>query len=109
MAARLVFFIYAVFGDVAVRSDGHVKARTVGVGDDVFRPVVIDRTGWKIGDFDHGCRDTRVARMIFELHESVGVGDIERVADESHSERRIESLEKNMSGFGGAIGFDATQ
>ena len=47
--------------------------------------------------------------MIFKLHQGIGVGDRERVADKGHSERRVEPFEKYMPGFGGTIGLHTTQ
>ena len=95
--------INSELGGVAVRSDGHVQLRSVGVGDHVLRPVMIEPARGEIDDFHRGRGDLRLTLDVREFHQPVGVRDVESVADEGHSERRSEPRKKNRADVGDAV------
>ncbi|MNQ83357.1 hypothetical protein D3C85_984350 [compost metagenome] len=80
------FLIHAVFADVAVRADRDVQLAAVLAGDDVFGPVVIQRSARQVDDFDRLRLDGRVTGFIVEAQQSVGIGDVQVIADEGHAE-----------------------
>jgi len=57
----LLLFAETVLTGIAVRSDGHVEARSVAARDQILRPVMIERSRRQIGDLDACCRDLGLA------------------------------------------------
>ena len=67
---------------------------------------MVDRAGGEIDDLGRRRRDLDLPGRIRKAHDGVGVGDVERVADERHAERRVQILEKHRAGFGDAVAVD---
>ena len=99
----VLFLIEAVLAGVAIRADGGIELRTVAAGDDVLGPVVIDLSGWERRKRRRRRGDLGRAVLIGEADDSVGIGDIEIVADQRHAERRMEVLQKNRPRLRGPI------
>ena len=97
------FVIHSTLAPVAVRADGHIELRSIGVGDESTRPVVIDRSRREIDDFGWRRRDLGLARRVWEAHDGVRVRDVERIAHECHAEWGVQSLEKDRPCFGDTI------
>ena len=95
MAARLCLVRHPVLRDIAVGPDRDVEARSVDARDHVLGPVMIDGTRGQIDDLLARLRDLRGARSVGKAQNRVGAGDVQIVADERHSERRIESLQEH--------------
>src|SRR5690606_11209894 len=71
----LVF--HAVLADVAVGPYGHVQPAAVGTGNHVLRPVMVDRTGRKIGHLGSLPGQLHIALVVGITHEGVRIGDVE--------------------------------
>ena len=99
----------AVLADIAVGADGHIELRTVGVGDDVLGPVMVDRAGRKIDDLLAFLRDARLAVTIGEAQHGIGVGDIERIAGQGHAERRVQAGDEDVALIGDAVAIGVAQ
>src|SRR5262249_13749683 len=57
-----------VLGRVAVGADSHIKLRAVLAGNDVFGPMVVDRSAWQVDNFAAVFGDLGHALAIFETH-----------------------------------------
>ena len=100
---------HAVLADIAVRADGGVEQLAVGTGDDIFGPVVVDRPGRQIDELASSARDRRIAVLIIEAHDGVGVGNVKTVANQGHAEGRVEALQENRAEVGDTITVAVTQ
>jgi len=81
----ILLFVQTIFRRVAVRSDGHVKARAVTGRDEVLSPVMIDLAGGKLGDFFARALYLRFAVEIGDAHDRIRIGDIKIMANEGHA------------------------
>jgi hypothetical protein len=81
------FGLHAALADVAVGAHGHVELAAVGIGDDVFGPVVVDGAGRKVHDLDGRRRDAGLARLVGKAHDGIGVGHVKIIAHQHHAER----------------------
>ena len=89
-----LFGCHAALGDVAVRAHGHIKLRPSRIGDQVLRPVVVDRAAGQGGELGAGRGDLRVASFVGEAEHGVGVGNKQGVADQGHAEWRVQAFEQ---------------
>ena len=92
----------AVLADVAVGADRYVKLGTVAIGDDVFGPVVVD-AGRQLGHQRWRRGDLGLAFDVRHLHQRIGVGNEELVADQHHAERRGKVLQEHFLDFSHTI------
>src|SRR3954453_12592900 len=102
-SGALVFSVDAILADVAVRPDARVQLRAVDTRDQILRPMMIDRAGGQGREHGRRTRRPERARRVADLHDGIAVGDVQRVADERHPERRIEMIEKDGARLGHAI------
>ena len=65
--------------------------------------------GLEADEFSPGRGDAVRARHIREGHHAVGVADIERVAQQRHAERLVQSLHENLARFGDAVAIGVAQ
>ena len=93
-----LFPLQAVFAHIAVGADGGVQLRSVRAGDDIFGPMVIERPARKVRHLDAGGGDFFHALAVVKPQNGVGIGDIERVADQRHSKRRVQVLHEYVLG-----------
>ncbi len=100
---------HALLADVAVRADRRVEPAAVAAGDDVLGPVVIDRAARQVDDLASRLADSRLARLVREAHDRVGVGDVEVVADERHAERRHQPFEEGGTALRDAVAVAVAQ
>jgi hypothetical protein len=86
----------------------HVELAAVAARDQVLRPVVVDPRG-QVGHFLRGAGDARVAGLVGKPHDRIGVGDVEKTADERHAERRVEAFEECSARFGNSVAVGIAQ
>src|ERR1019366_10634479 len=91
--------VEAILGRIAVGADGSEKPGTVAARDHVLHPMMVDRAPWQVGDLDARSRDLRASFGVRKAHDSVGIGDVEVVADQRHADGGMKTLKKD--GFGG--------
>jgi len=77
----------------------HIETRTIAASNDILGPVMIDHARWQIGDFYAGRGDLRIALLVGEAHDRIGVGYIKLAADERHAEGRIEAAQVTFTSF----------
>ena len=93
----------SVFRHVAVRPDRRIKFGTVGTGDHVLRPVVIDATAGEIDDLDRCGDDAGRTWRVGEAYDRIRVGDVECISDQGHSERRVQIRNERRLGVRNAV------
>ena len=93
IAARPSSTVHAVFRDVAVRADRGVELLAIAAREQRLGPVVI-ASGRQVGDLRPLRRDSRRTCDVGKAQHRIGIGNIEIVADESHTERRIQALDE---------------
>jgi hypothetical protein len=71
--------------------------------------MVVDRSAGQRRQRRAGRGDPGVARRVGISHDGVGIGDVEVVADQRHTERRVQMIEKDAADFGYAIAVAVTQ
>src|SRR4029077_15183248 len=86
---------HAVFGDVAVGADADVKERAAWACHQALGPVVVDGAAGKRRQYGAGRGDLRIARRVGIANDRIGIGDIEVVADQGHTEGRVEVIEED--------------
>ncbi|MNU93079.1 hypothetical protein D3C71_830110 [compost metagenome] len=103
-----LFGRHAVLADVAVGADRDVQLAAVGAGDDVLGPVVVEAGGQRR---HHGGRgaDRGLALGVGHLHERVGVGDEELVADQRHAVGRCQVRQEHLLHLGQAVAVGVAQ
>ncbi len=99
----------AILADIAVGTDGHIKLRTIGIGDDVLGPVMVDGAGRKIDDLFAFFRNTCFAVMIGKAQHGIGISDIQRVAEKRHAERRVQPGDEDVPLVGNPIAIGVAQ
>jgi hypothetical protein len=99
----------AVLHGVAVRSDADIEPPPVGAGDEALVPMVIDPAGGQGADDASGAADPRRAGDVGEDQQAVAVGDVERVANEGHPERSVQSGDERRPGFRDAVAVGIAQ
>ena len=82
---------HAVLGDVGIGADPDIEP-PVGAGDEAFGPMVVPFRR-KPGDRPRRRGDRGCGRIVGEGDQRVGIGDVERVAEQGHAERRGEAGE----------------
>ena len=102
--------VHAIFGDVAVGADAHVELRSVLAGDQALGPVMVELVALarQVGDLDRRA-GAGVAFAIRHAHQRVGVGDIQRIADQGHAEWRGQVFQECGLEFGHAIAVGVAQ
>ena len=65
-----------VFADVAVRSHRHEQCGAIGIGDQVLRPVMVDRSSRQIDDLARRRGDGSLTRDIGKRQHGIGVGHV---------------------------------
>ena len=81
--------------NIAVGANRDIQKFAIGAGNQVFRPMVIDRTGGQIHQFDARRFNAKVAWRIREAHYRVRIGNIQVAADQRHAEGRIQPLQQH--------------
>ena len=97
---------HAVVGDIGERADPGIEFPTVGARQQAPRPMPVRLEG---DEFPARPGDAVRARHIGEGHHAVGVADIERVAEQRHAERLVQSLNEDLALFGDAVGIGVAQ
>ena len=65
--------------------------------------MMVERSPWQVRELDAPGRDRELFSVIGKLHDRVRVRDIQRIAHEGHTERRIQIVNENRSCFGDAV------
>src|SRR6185436_7799949 len=69
----------SILRGVAVGAHGCVELRSIGTGDDVLGPVMVDAAGWEIHDVHRRRDDTGCTLDVWKANDAIGVGDVEGV------------------------------
>ena len=101
--------LHAVFRHVAVGAHGDKKFAAIRAGDNVFRPVVIDGAAGQINDLDRRGADAGLSGLVRDLHQRIGIGNVQVAAHQRHAKRRIQVLQENRAGFGLAVAVHIAQ
>ena len=97
---------HAALGDIAERADPDIELLAVGARQQAPRPMPAGLEG---DELPPRRGDAVRARHIGEGHHAVGVADIERVAQQRHAERLVQSLHENLALFGDAVAIGVAQ
>jgi hypothetical protein len=71
--------------------------------------MVIERAAGQVGDLLCRLHNLCITLLVGEAHHGIGIGDIERVADQRHAERRIEVLQQHRAHLGDAVTIGVAQ
>ena len=93
----------SVFPRIAVRSHGREELGSVGAGDDVLGPVVIDATAGKIDDLYRCSNDGSRTGCVREADDPVGVRDVKLVTDQRHAEGGMQIRDERRSCVGDTV------
>ena len=80
-------YFHPAFGHVAVGSHADIQRAAIRTGQQILRPVVIDRAARQVQQLRSCCCDGCVACPVRKTQHRVGVGHKQPVADQGHAER----------------------
>ena len=92
--------IHAALADIAERADPCIELAPVGTRQQAARPMA---AGLERCELPPRRGDAAGPRGVGEGHHAVGVADVERVAQQRHAERLVQSLQKNLADLGYAV------
>ncbi len=98
--------LHAIVGDIAERADTRKEFLAVGAGQQAPRPMP---AGLEADELAARRGDAVGARRVGERHHAVGIADIERVTQQRHAERLVQSLHESFARFGDAVAIRVAQ
>ena len=84
----------AVVAHIAAGTDRDIDLRTILTDEKIASPMIVIAAGGQVDDFLPFADDLRCAGLIRIAPDAVGIGDIERISDQRHSKRLVESAKK---------------
>ncbi len=81
-----LLLVHAMLGDVRIGADPDIEP-AVGAGGEALGPVMVALSGERRDRARRGA-DAGRARIVREGDEAIGIGDVERAADQRHAEGR---------------------
>ena len=103
------FFFDAILADVAVGADGGVQLHSVGTGNDVLCPVMIEGAGRQVGYHRARCSDSRLPRHVRKANDSIGIRDVQRLSHQGHAKRRFEPVDEDAPVVGDTVAIRIAQ
>ena len=98
-----VFLVHPAFGNVAVGADRNIQHLAIGTGRKIAGPVVVGRFRVQTDQLATLVGNFGVTFVVRESQYGIGIGDIKRVADQCHAERRIETGQERCLKLGFAV------
>ena len=98
-----------MLADIAVRPDRDIDFLAVGRCRQIACPVVIGRLCVEPRQHLTLARNLRVACLIGKDHQRIGIGDEQPVADQNHTERRVQPGDKRRFQFRFAVAIRIAQ